>query len=163
MPSIRRNIFLLLHLVTQLHYFHVLVRQLQSRGLKQDSPGTQLWSDLCPVKALQKLFQGVHVSLSAPAFSYISKAQRPDRLTISTLKCSIQSLASRIGLEPAKYSGHSLRRRGATFAFQCGIPAEFIKMQGDWRSDAYLLYLLIPLVDRLISSQTFAYHVGIIV
>ena len=139
------------------------MRQLQSRGLKQDSPGTQLWSDLCPVKALQALFQGVHVSPSAPAFSYISKAQRPDRLTISTLKCSIQSPASRIGLEPAKYSGHSLRRGGATFAFQCGIPAEFIKMQGDWRSDAYLLQLLIPLVDRLISSQTLAYHVGIIV
>ena len=30
---------------------------------------------------------------------------------------------------------------GATFAFDCGLPAELIKLQGDWRSDAYLVYL----------------------
>ena len=118
-------------------------------------------SDLCPVKALQALFQAVHVPPSALAFSYISKAQEPDCLTASTFRSSIQSLASCIGLEPANYSGHSLRRGGATFAFQCGIPPELIKMQGDWRSDAYLLYLLFPLADRLVLSQTLACHIGI--
>ena len=118
-------------------------------------------SDLCPVKALQALFQVVHVPPSAPAFSYISKAQEPNCLTASTFRSSIQSIASRIGLEPANYSDHSLPRGGAIFAFQSGIPPELIKMQGDWRSDVYLLYLLIPLADRLILSQTLAYHIGI--
>src|SRR4051794_1104850 len=32
------------------------------------------------------------------------------------------------------YTGHSFRRGGATFAFQCGVPASLIKLQGDWRS-----------------------------
>lgn len=40
---------------------------------------------------------------------------------------------------------------------------ELIKLQGDWRSDVYLLYLLIPLADRLILSQTLTYHVGLAV
>jgi len=74
-------------------------------------------SDLFPVKALQTLFQAVHVPLRAPAFSYISQGQQPDCLTAPTFRSSIQSLASRIGLKPANYSGHSLHRRGATFAF----------------------------------------------
>ena len=64
-------------------------------------------SDLCPVKALQALFQAVHVPLSAPAFSYISQGQQPDCLTVPTFRSSIQSLDSSIGLEPANYSGHS--------------------------------------------------------
>ena len=52
-----------------------------------------------------------------------------------------------LSLDPADFSGHSLRRGGATFAFQCGIPSELIKLQGDWRSDAYMLYLTLPLAD----------------
>ena len=116
-------------------------------------------SNLCPVKALKALFQAVHIPSSTPAFSNISKAQEPDCLTTPTFMSSIQSLSSHIGLEPANYSGHSLCCGGATFAFQCGIPAELIKMQGDWRSNAYLLYLLTPLADRLILSQTLAYHI----
>ena len=58
-------------------------------------------SDICPVKALQALFQAVHVPPSAPAFSYISKGQQPNCLTAPTFRSSIQSLASRVGLEPA--------------------------------------------------------------
>ena len=30
---------------------------------------------------------------------------------------------------------------GATFAFDCGLPVDLIKLQGDWRSDTYLVYL----------------------
>ena len=41
----------------------------------------------------------------------------------------------------AASSSLPFRRRGATFAFDCGLPAELIKLQGDWRSDAYLVYL----------------------
>ena len=46
-----------------------------------------------------------------------------------------------LGLDPRAYSPHSFRRGGATFAFECNVPAEHIKFQGDWRSDAYLVYL----------------------
>ena len=46
-----------------------------------------------------------------------------------------------IGADPSEFSPHSFRRGGATFAFDCGLPAELIKLQGDWYSDAYLVYL----------------------
>ena len=49
------------------------------------------------------------------------------------------------GLNPSEYSGHSFRRGGATFAFACGIPAEIIKLQGDWKSSAYQKYIVAPL------------------
>ncbi len=45
------------------------------------------------------------------------------------------------GLDPAKFSGHSYRKGGATFAFENGVPGELIKVMGDWTSAAYLLYL----------------------
>jgi hypothetical protein len=38
-------------------------------------------------------------------------------------------------------AGHSFRRGGATFAFQCKAPAAQIKEQGDCKSAAHLLYL----------------------
>ena len=44
-------------------------------------------------------------------------------------------------LDPSEFSPHSFRRGGATLAFDCGLPAVLIKLQGDWRSDAYLVYL----------------------
>ena len=43
------------------------------------------------------------------------------------------------------YSSHSLRRDGASWAIQCGIPSDIIKLMGDWKSDAYLRYLVLPL------------------
>lgn len=36
---------------------------------------------------------------------------------------------------------HSFHREGATFAFCHEAPTAFIKAQGDWKSDAYLVYL----------------------
>jgi len=46
-----------------------------------------------------------------------------------------------IGVDPAKYSGHSFRRGGATFAHRLGVDPLLIKRMGDWRSDAYRRYI----------------------
>ena len=40
-----------------------------------------------------------------------------------------------------KYSGHSLRHGGSSFALQCGLPVNLVKLQGDWNSNAYERYL----------------------
>ena len=40
-----------------------------------------------------------------------------------------------------KYSGHSFRRGGASFALQCGLPIDLIKVHGDWHSNACEHYL----------------------
>lgn len=42
---------------------------------------------------------------------------------------------------PDRYSGHSLRRGNATFALQCGLPVDLIKIQGDWKSNCVETYL----------------------
>ena len=46
----------------------------------------------------------------------------------------------RINVDPTLYAGHSFRRGGATLALTAGVPVEYIKLQGDWRSNAYQLY-----------------------
>ena len=56
---------------------------------------------------------------------------------VSHLRISL----SKLGFNASQYSGHSFRRGGASFALQCGIPTEWIKLQGDWTSDAYQRYL----------------------
>ena len=50
-------------------------------------------------------------------------------------------LVSSLHLDPSLFSPHSLRRGGATFAFDCHIPSPIIKLQGDWQSNAYLVFL----------------------
>ena len=50
-----------------------------------------------------------------------------------------RSVAS-IGLDPSKYSGHSLRAGGATDLFAQGTPYYVVKKMGRWESDAALLY-----------------------
>ena len=116
-------------------------------------------SPLCPVHALHELFTTVSAPDSAPAFSYISPNGELSCITAQVLRDSIRHLVTKIDLDAKSYSGHSLRRGGATFTFRCGIPAELIKIQGDWKSDAYLLYLTLLLTDRLILTQTLAKHV----
>ena len=45
-----------------------------------------------------------------------------------------------IGLDPSKYSGHSMRAGGATDLFIMRVPYYIIKKMGRWVSDAALVY-----------------------
>ena len=56
----------------------------------------------------------------------------------------LKDLVKAIGLDPTNVAGHSLRRGGASYAFHRGIPPEVIKQLGDWQSDCYLIYCVIP-------------------
>ncbi len=64
----------------------------------------------------------------------------PYNVLVNTLKGWVRKM----GMDPNDVSGHSLRRGGATYAMHCGVPTEVIKAQGDWASDCYLLYCIIP-------------------
>ena len=92
-------------------------------------------SHLCPISALRH-----HLSLNpgpgrAPLFTVsLQSCLQP---FCSFLSCEV----SRLHLDPSHFSPHSFRRGGATFAFDCHIPFEIIKLQGDCQSDAYLVYL----------------------
>ena len=51
-----------------------------------------------------------------------------------------------------KKTPHSLRRGGATWALRCGIPPVCIKLQGDWSSDAWLVY--VEFMDSKLKRRT---------
>lgn len=116
-------------------------------------------SPLCPTTALKLLLGTVTAPDACPLFTFASTSNQLTCITAKSLNDGIKHLASLTSLDPQLFSGHSLRRGGATFAFKCGIPAELIKLQGDWRSDAYMLYLSLPLADRLVLTQVLAEHV----
>ena len=59
-------------------------------------------------------------------------------------------------IDPTKYSGHSLRRGGATLAFTLGTDHSLIKFLGDWSSDVYLIYNEISMVDKLLLPRKLA-------
>ena len=62
------------------------------------------------------------------------------------------------GVDPTIYSLHSLhslRRGGATFAYQADMEGEMIKLLGNWASDTYKRYVDISMDKRYDSMKTF--------
>ena len=68
----------------------------------------------------------------------------------------LKGLIKKIGLDPLLYSGHSFRRGGATWAMKNHFPADVIKLMGDWKSDAYMAYVDLPLQSRVKYAKNFA-------
>jgi integrase len=52
----------------------------------------------------------------------------------------IKKAAARLGLDPRRYSGHSLRAGGATDLFVARVPYFIIKRMGRWTTDAAMIY-----------------------
>jgi len=73
----------------------------------------------------------------ARSYFHVSIAQQFTFQFAAFLATSLRA----IGADSTRFPLHSFRRRGATFTFECGILAELIKLQGDWKSDAYFVYL----------------------
>jgi integrase len=94
-------------------------------------------SILCPVKALDKMFERHRGKEEGPAFLDKNSNAMSYRKFREFIKRGIR----RSGLNPACYSTHSLRRGGATWAFKLGVPESVIKNMGNWRSDCYQKYL----------------------
>ena len=107
-------------------------------------PGT-----LCPVQAYERHISVFSATPASPAFLHSSSGHaNPIALRVFTAK--LRKVLSRAGLPASKFSGHNFRRGGATFAFRCGEPLELISLQGNWSSDAVLLYIA-QLLDRRLS------------
>ena len=117
-------------------------------------------SILCPLSALSLLYKDefANIPMSAPMFSYPVKDARHKCITHSSFVHTLRSILSSCGIDASKYSGHSFRRGGASFAFACGIPAEIIKLQGDWRSSAYEKYISTPVELRRKLSRVLSLH-----
>ena len=104
-------------------------------------------SPLCPVKALRYYLQKSAGSGLRGAFSVKSRGKWFP-LTYSKLLKQFKKWVAEIGYSSKSFALHSLRRGAATLAFESKLPAELIKAQGDWASDAYLRYLSISTAQR---------------
>ena len=104
-------------------------------------------SPLCPVAAFKRMISQVPAPPTAPAFS-LPVPGRLIPLTHQSFVADLKVLLTRASYDPTRYSGHSFRRGGCTFASTCNVPAELLKIHGDWRSSAYERYLHIPIIKR---------------
>lgn len=109
-------------------------------------------SCLCPVSAYNNMLRLVPAAPGSPAFIL------PDGSPIvyKDFHKILRGCLSILGLDAQKFSSHSFRRGGATFSFACGLPSECIQSQGDWRSDAYKLYIDINAKQRVVVAKTLA-------
>ena len=98
---------------------------------------------LCPVLAFQQMKALVPTHhenqplLSLPVSQVkLIRPVHPDWLAKM-----LSTTLEKMGEDPAAYSFHSLRRSGATAAFQAGVQYTQIKKHGCWRSDAFWAYI----------------------
>lgn len=111
---------------------------------------------LCPTTAVINLLR-VHgqIQTTTPLFSLGSLRSV---LTHKAFISQLNSVLQLCGLDHTNFSGHSFRRGGASWAFEAGLPGEIIQSLGDWRSQAYLVYLQIDLPIKFQWLQRFSYN-----
>lgn len=112
-------------------------------------------SCLCPCLAFERMCKLVKVSGGSPAFIYFLNGKQVI-LVYSVFQNKLRSLILKLGLNASSFSSHSFRRGGASWAFRSGVASELIQMHGDWVSDAYKLYVHVPVSHRLMVSRLMA-------
>lgn len=109
---------------------------------------------LDPVFWLRRYFAAVPAPAAGPCFVLPDSAGGVTPLRYEPFVAALKQWLSRAGFDPKGFSGHSLRRGGATAAFQAGVDPLFIRLQGGWSSDAWLLYVgLSPAQKQRVSVQ----------
>ena len=111
-------------------------------------PLLKLDSVLCPVKAYARTSRFFQVFSHVPAFVFFEKT-KVKWLTGSIFIRTFRDVMRKGGYDASDFTGHSFRRGGATWAFQCGMPGELIQICGDWVSDSYKRYLEFSTQNKL--------------
>jgi integrase len=121
-------------------------------------PLLKLGSVLCPVQAYKNSLRmlGQAQSSIIPAFVFRDNAtlrHLTKRLFIRTFRAVVTQFV----VGDARFTGHSFRRGGATWAFQSGVPGELIQVMGDWSSDSYKQYLEFSMENKLKLAALFSH------
>ena len=127
--------------------------QYQDRVLQIPLPFIQS-SPLCPSTALwlaSRVNKGRHLS----PFQFQNNGL-PSILTYPVFVKFLKQCLDGLGFPSHQYSGHSFRRGGASFALESGVPADLVQTQGDWRSDAYKVYIDPSLKGRRMVAESMA-------
>ena len=91
---------------------------------------------VCKAWHLLQHHQWMGSSLKAPFFQLHNRA-----LDHMILVNHIKHIATRLRLDPSRYSGHSLHIGGATSAAKAGLSQWQIKLLGCWNSQVYQVYI----------------------
>ena len=98
-------------------------------------------SAFCPSNAiLGLLVEHPSPNRPVPLFRYM-KNTSCFPLTQAAFTKRLHKVLALSGLPQDQFSNHSFRRGGASFALNCGLPVDLIKLQGDWKSNACERYL----------------------
>src|ERR671937_304071 len=89
----------------------------------------------CPVRSLQAWLEAARIS-DGPCFRSLDRFQRvqPQRLSDKAVALIVKRRAKAVGLDPARYAGHSLRAGLATSAAAAGASERVIMSQTGHRS-----------------------------
>ena len=109
---------------------------------------------LCPVTAvINYISLTSQASSSGPAFVvYCNHKLVP--LSPAAFTTKLRALLPVCGVCPDHFATHSFRRGGASWALQCGLPPDVVRMLGDWKSDSYLKYIDLTMDSRLSYVKT---------
>lgn len=107
---------------------------------------------LDPIFHLDLLFTRTRAAHNFPAFSYKVNGQLRF-VNYKSFTTKLKNLLSKAGFSPERFSGHSLRRGGATFLHACGGSILQIQSSGDWQSSTWTKYIYISLEQRFLSQQ----------
>ena len=105
---------------------------------------------------LKDLFSKVDAPGTAPAFSY----SRNSFINHRSYTVRLKSLLSKAGLDPARYSGHSFRRGGASYLYSIGGTTLMVQVLGDWSSQVFTRYLHLSIDDRLQAQELIAWNIN---
>ena len=92
--------------------------------------------ETCPVRAVQAWLAAAGIT-AGPIFRKVDRHGRVGtaRLTAQSVALVVKSAATAAGLDPERFSGHSLRAGLATSAAAAGVAERIIAQQGGWRSE----------------------------
>ena len=113
--------------------------------------------NICPVLHMKLLLSMTDGTDLDALFRYTNAAGQIKILTYDQFRKQLRIWVTRLGLDPDHYTPHCLRRGGASHAFRVGLSSDYIKMMGDWASDAYIEYLRINLDQRVEAAAQFMY------
>ncbi len=119
---------------TQQFESKILARIMTGEGIEALWSYLSLRNKICPTLKHDYLF------VSEWGMKWNSELQRrevvQEPFKYKDLLASMQELVSGIGLDPREYTGHSLRRGGATALANARVDKGIIKELGRWKSDA---------------------------
>jgi hypothetical protein len=108
---------------------------------------------LCPVRSILAHFGASPLSLDRPLFNF-KRGGKEVFYSQANFVADLKRFLSLAGVNQTLYSAHSLRRGGASYAFEQGVSPMQIKQRGDWASDAFEKYIHMSDKSLLSVAQT---------